>query len=299
MQALDFKDVMILPQLTDIGSRKEVNLEREFHFKYSPFVWKGVPIASSNMNTVTTLEAAEVLLANKMLPVAHKSFEWLGTAWSVGLDYDFKKSILTPIICADVANGGMTKFLHFVEKLRTKYPEKVIIAGNTVTDKITRALIEAGADVVKIGIGSGYVCRTREVTGVGMPQITAILECATEADILGAHVMSDGGCRTAGDVCKAFAAGADFVMLGSLLAGHVENGSQHYGLSSKTANDKFSGGMQQYKAAEGVHITMPHRGSLQTTLDTIMGGLRSCCAYVGARDIGSLSSHAEFIQVVP
>lgn len=296
---LDFKDVLIEPRYTEIESRSQVNLVRRFKFKYSEFQWEGVPIASANMDSVTTPDVVNVLLQNRMLPITHKTTPLLGAIQSLGLDYNFKDPIHSPIICLDVANGGMLKFLRFVSKMRELHPEKVIIAGNVVTKNETDNLIQAGADVVKVGLGSGQVCTTRKMTGVGIPQFTAIQECSNRASIIGAHIMSDGGCRESGDICKAFAAGADMVMIGSMLVGHAENGTEYYGLASQKAHEKFIGKMPNYKAAEGVHITVPHKGGLQETLNTIMGGLRSCCSYVGAKNLEELAVRANFVRVIP
>lgn len=296
---LDFKDILIEPRYTEIDSRSQVNLVRRFKFKYSDYTWEGVPIASANMDSVTTPEVANILLQNRMMPITHKSAPLLGAVQSLGLDYNFEDPIHSPIICLDVANGGMLKFIRFVSKMRELHPEKVIIAGNAVTTDVTHRLIDAGADIVKVGLGSGRVCTTRNVTGVGVPQITAIQNCAEMAGTRSAHIMSDGGCREAGDVCKAFAAGADFVMCGSIFSGHSENGQEYYGLASQKAHEKFIGKMPNYKAAEGVHIMVPHKGGLQETLNTIMGGMRSCCSYVGAKNLEELAVRANFVRVIP
>jgi GMP reductase len=302
--ALDFDDVMIRPKRSSIESRKDVDLHRDFHFKYSDYKWNGIPIISANMDTVTTHAVYEKMVENHMLAAMHKSYrpcvgDRLNVITTLGMSAADEElpEINTNFLCLDVANGYMEKFVRFVERARSVYNNAVLIAGNVVTPEMTEALILAGADVVKVGIGSGFVCETRNVTGVGVPQLTAVMECADAAHGLGGHIISDGGCRVPGDVCKAFAAGADFVILGSMLAGHAENGSTFYGLSSKTANEKFAGGTKEYRAAEGREVILTPKGPIQDTLQQITGGLRSCCSYVGAFKLKDLPKCCTFIQV--
>lgn len=299
--ALDFDDVMIRPKRSDIISRKDIVLMRNFRFK-SKTNWIGIPIISANMDTVTTAAVANKMTENGMLAGLHKSTSFPvkridQCITSLGIDDRCEALIETPFICLDVANGYMERFVRFTEKARKAYPHHILIAGNVVTPEMTESLILAGADIVKVGIGSGFVCETRNVTGVGIPQLSAVMECADAAHGLSGHIISDGGCRNPGDVCKAFAAGADFVMLGSMLAGHNENGTKFYGLSSKTANEKFAGGTKYYRAAEGREVTLESKGALQDTLRQITGGLRSCCSYVGAFRLKDLPKCATFVQV--
>ena len=212
------------------------------------------------------------------------------------------------MICIDVANGYREVFLNFVKKVRGEFPEKIIIAGNVATREMTEALILAGADIVKIGIGPGSVCTTRKVAGVGYPQLSAISECADAAHGLNGHVMSDGGCSSPGDVAKAFAAGADFVMLGGMLAGHDESGGEliedsggsyksFYGMSSAKAMETHYGEIADHRAPEGKEVRVPYRGPLEVTVQSILGGLRSACSYVGARRIKDLPKCTTFIRV--
>jgi GMP reductase len=207
-------------------------------------------------------------------------------------------------ICIDVANGYSEHFGDFVEKVRAEFPNITIIAGNVVTADMTQELILRGADIVKVGIGPGSVCTTRIQTGVGYPQLSAIIECADAAHGLGAHIIADGGCVCPGDVAKAFGAGADFVMLGGMLAGHDEGGGEvkdgkvtFYGMSSDTAMNKHSGGVAEYRSSEGRTVTVNHRGPIKNTVLDILGGLRSTCTYVGAPSLKQLSKCTTFIRV--
>jgi GMP reductase len=191
---------------------------------------------------------------------------------------------------------------------------------------MTQQLILSGADIVKVGIGPGSVCTTRIKTGVGYPQLSAVMECADAAHGLGGLVMADGGCTCPGDVAKAFAAGADFVMLGGMLAGHDQGGGQvitkvfqtnelevtmdgeqfkrefkqfvqFYGMSSKAANEKHFGGLKDYRAAEGKEVLITYKGNVSGTVQDILGGLRSACTYVGASQLKHLSKCATFVRV--
>ena len=207
-----------------------------------------------------------------------------------------------------MANGYSEHFVEFVKKTREQYPDKVIIAGNVVTGEMVEELLLSGADLVKVGIGPGSVCTTRVKTGVGYPQLSAIIECADAAHGLGGQIISDGGCTSPGDVAKAFGAGADFVMLGGMLAGHDESGGeiiqkdgkvfkQFYGMSSSTAMEKHVGGVAEYRASEGKTVEVPYRGEVENTLQDILGGLRSTCTYVGAQRLKELTKRTTFIRV--
>ena len=244
---LTFDDVLIRPKRSTLISRSDVNLVREFTFRHTEETWDGVPIVAANMDTTGLFSIAEILQGHKMLTCTQKfySTKEFSDAWENGVNSEFvavtcgstdesfellKRKMATnkglKMICIDVANGYREVFLNFVKKVRGAFPEKIIIAGNVATREMTEALILAGADIVKVGIGPGSVCTTRKVAGVGYPQLSAISECADAAHGLNGHVMSDGGCSSPGDVAKAFAAGADFVMLGGMLAGHDESGGE-------------------------------------------------------------------------
>lgn len=297
---LDFDDVLLVPKHSTITSRHEVTLRREFNFR-SGGSWHGVPIVSANMDSVTNAKVANIMHANEMLACC--AFDLTDPKQTFKIPtYKINppRLISDPYhwaVCLDVANGYMERFVGFVKKYRDTNPKAVIIAGNVVTPEMTETLILAGADIIKVGIGSGGVCSTRIKTGVGYPQLSAVIECADAAHGLGGHVMSDGGCKTPGDIVKAFAAGADFVMLGSMLAGHDENGRRHFGMASKRAAERFAGGLKQYRAEEGFEVKLPARGPLAATLQEITGGLRSACAYMGARRIKDLPKCATFVKV--
>ncbi|HVF63402.1 MAG TPA: GMP reductase, partial [Casimicrobiaceae bacterium] len=211
-------------------------------------------------------------------------------------------------VCVDVANGYTESFVRFVAKLRERYPHLVIMAGNVCTGEMTEELILSGADIVKVGIGPGSVCTTRKMTGVGYPQLSAIIECADAAHGLEGHICADGGCTTPGDIAKAFGGGADFVMLGGMFAGHEESGGEpivrdglefrrFYGMSSKVAMEKYAGGVAEYRAAEGKEVLVPFRGSVSQTASELLGGVRSACTYVGARRLRELSKRTTFVRV--
>ena len=328
---LGFKDVMIRPKRSTLKSRSHVSLEREFKFLHCATVWTGVPIMAANMDTVGTFAMAIALAKEKLFTAIHKHYsvqEWNDflrdltsemydyIAISTGTGKDDSKKIAAifeanpqlKFICIDVANGYSEHFVNFVQQTRKQYPDKVIIAGNVVTGEMVEELLLAGADIIKVGIGPGSVCTTRVKTGVGYPQLSAIIECADAAHGLGGHIISDGGCKTPGDVAKAFGAGADFVMLGGMLAGHTESGGeiieingekfkQFYGMSSTTAMDKHVGGVAEYRASEGKTVQVSFRGDVEVTLKDILGGLRSACTYVGASRLKEFTKRTTFIRV--
>jgi GMP reductase len=298
---LDFSDVLLKPKRSVIMSRNDVDLIREFEFRNGG-VWRGIPIISSNMTTITNRDVALKMEQNQMLACLPKNGNPWGlhaehTIRSFGLNEDIDLCINEKFVCLDVPNGYIEVFVERIQSVRDKYRDKVIVAGNVVSPEMTEALILAGADIVKVGIGSGSACATRLKTGVGYPQLSAVIECADAAHGLKGHIISDGGCVYPGDVAKAFAAGSDFVMLGGMLAGHTENGTEFYGMSSKRANDQFSGGLKDYRASEGHELKVPYRGNLENTIQDILGGLRSACAYVGARRIKDLPKCATFLRV--
>ena len=321
---LDFKDVLIRPKRSVISSRKEVDLNRTYKFKHSGYRWTGVPVMAANMDGVGTLAMAHALYQHRMFTCLVKNFttEYFDTTLQdIGHDHfavstgtserDFQRlsSIVNQhegikFICIDVANGYSETFGDYVEEVREAWPDKIIIAGNVVTADMTQELILRGADIVKVGIGPGSVCTTRIQTGVGYPQLSAIIECSDAAHGLGAHIIADGGCTCPGDVAKAFGAGADFVMLGGLLAGHDEGGGEvkdgkvmFYGMSSDTAMDKHHGGVAEYRSSEGRTVEIPYKGAVKTTVLDLLGGLRSACSYVGAPTLKQLSKCTTFIRV--
>jgi GMP reductase len=321
---LDFKDVLIRPKRSNLSSRKEVSLHRSFRFKHSQEEWTGVPIMAANMDGVGTFKMAKALHEHEMFTCLIKSYDLESfinnqdfiiansLAISTGTsDRDWSKlqqilNVFTSIkfICIDVANGYSEHFGDFVTKVRERYPLHTIIAGNVVTADMTQELILRGADIVKVGIGPGSVCTTRVQTGVGYPQLSAIIECGDAAHGLGGHIIADGGCTCPGDVAKAFGAGADFVMLGGMLAGHLEGGGEakdgkitFYGMSSDTAMEKHHGGVAEYRSSEGRTVTITYRGEVKNTVLDLLGGLRSTCTYVGAPSLKQLSKCTTFIRV--
>ena len=366
---LDYKDVLIRPKRSTLGSRKEVDLERGFTFRnYRPYVatdvlpdgypivqeqyrhYRGTPIMAANMDGVGTFEMADKLAEGNIFTCLVKTYSVNDlvnyfdsdmsertdyVAMSIGItDADLKKfrdvyeqtGSKLKYVCIDVANGYSSRFRDTVSDFRILYPNIVIIAGNVVTGEMTEELILAGADIVKVGIGPGSVCTTRIQTGVGYPQLSAVIECADAAHGLGGHIIADGGCTCPGDVAKAFAGGADFVMLGGMLAGHDEGGGQvitkiyetgevvklgdglydsvykekqfvaFYGMSSDAANTKHFGGLKEYRSSEGREVLVPYRGEIAKTVQDILGGVRSTCTYVGANTLKQLSKCTTFIR---
>lgn len=328
---LGFKDVMFRPKRSTLKSRSQVKLERTFKMMHSNTEWSGIPVMAANMDTVGTFEMALALSRLKLFTAIHKHYsleEWNNfvakapkdienyIAVSTGTGpHDFEKiseifnhNPQLRFLCIDVANGYSEHFVVFVKQARKKFQDKVIIAGNVVTGEMVEELLLAGADIIKVGIGPGSVCTTRVKTGVGYPQLSAIIECADAAHGLGGQIVSDGGCSTPGDVAKAFGAGADFVMLGGMLAGHDESGGEliekdgkniklFYGMSSATAMEKHEGGVADYRASEGKTVEVPYRGSVENTVLDILGGIRSTCTYVGASQLKELTKRTTFIRV--
>lgn len=311
---LGFKDVMFRPKRSTLKSRSEVDLHREFSFLNGQHNWKGIPIMAANMDTVGTFEMATALAQAEVFTAIHKHYtieQWanfLATsadsivnhiAVSTGtgpndaekLNHLLKQHPQLKFICIDVANGYSQHFVDFVKRTREQHLDKVILAGNVVTGEMVEELLLSGADIIKVGIGPGSVCTTRIKTGVGYPQLSAVIECADAAHGLGGQIISDGGCKIPGDIAKAFGGGADFVMLGGMLAGHDESGGDtieengetyklFYGMSSETAMDKHSGGVAEYRASEGKTVKIPYRGPVGLTIQDILGSLRSTCTYV-------------------
>ena len=326
---LDYSDVLFRPKRSTLKSRKEVDLRRTYKFKHSNKEWSGIPIIASNMDGVGELDVASSLAKHGIMTALTKQhdlqiingFKSIKDIFNyVALSCGTSKESFTRLnqilsehsyfqfICIDVANGYSENFSHFISSVREKHPSKTIIAGNVVTADMTQELILCGADIVKVGIGPGSVCTTRVQTGVGYPQLSAVIECADAAHGLGAHIIADGGCTCPGDVSKAFGGGADFVMLGGMLAGHKEGGGkiftqngidfiEFYGSSSEEANEKHYGGLANYRSSEGKKVKIPFRGGLDNTIRDILGGVRSSCTYVGALKLKQLSKCTTFIRV--
>ncbi len=353
---LDYKDVLIRPKRSTLKSRSEVSLERKCYFRnYEPDFpdncsddphYRGIPVMAANMDGVGTFAMADALGAQGIFTCLVKTYtaeELIDFYYGDGLnrtDYvamsigtgaaDFEKLCVVydkvrdnlKYVCIDIANGYSEHFAEHVREVRKRFPHLVIIAGNVVTGEMTEELILAGADIVKVGIGPGSVCTTRIQTGVGYPQLSAVIECADAAHGLGGHIIADGGCTTPGDVAKAFAAGADFVMLGSMLAGTDQGGGeiitkryqsneldaddkpvitekrfvQFYGMSSKTANEKHFGGLKEYRSSEGRTVLVPYKGDVAGVVQNILGGVRSTMTYCGAKQLKHLSKCATFVR---
>jgi GMP reductase len=327
---LDFDDVLIVPQKGGISTRSLVDFDREFDLPYSDGILRGPGIIAANMDGVGTFEVARSLsqlgmytaltknlseeslisffregLETDELHAADYSFYSMG----IGMD-DFKKfsnvdaQVGIERICIDVANGYMDAFYDHVAFIRERWPHVTIMAGNVVTPEGVEAAYKAGADIVKVGIGSGAVCTTRIVTGVGYPQFSAITETVEAAESLGVLICSDGGCKSSGDVAKAVAGGADFVMLGSMFAGTIEGGNvaddgtvNFYGMSSKTANDKHFGGLKDYRSSEGRTVKLASKGHIEPIARQILGGLASACTYSNCTSLDQLPLMAQFAHV--
>ena len=326
---LDYSDVLFRPKRSTLKSRKDVDLNRKYTFKHSRSSWKGIPIIASNMDGVGEIDVAKKLSSHKLMTALTKQHDinQIGTIYKKNIFFDsialscgtskdsynrlnsiLKKYPKFKFICIDVANGYSENFSNFVSEVRKKYPKKTIIAGNVVTADMTQELVLSGADIVKVGIGPGSVCTTRIQTGVGYPQLSAVMECADAAHGLGAHIIADGGCTCPGDVAKGFGAGADFVMLGGMLAGHKEGGGdiidengtkfiEFYGSSSEEANEKHYGGLANYRSSEGKKVKIRMKNSLDSTIRDILGGVRSSCTYVGASSLKQLSKCTTFVRV--
>ena len=329
---LDFKDVLIRPKRSTIRSRADVDISRQYIFRHAKrnFPDDMVPVIAANMDTVGTFEMALELAKHKLICCIHKHYsveEWVEfatknpsivpyiVATSGMNDQDEEKlgKIIEAIpqinaICLDVANGYSEHFIALVKRTRERFPEHILMAGNVVTGEMIEQLLLDGADIIKVGIGPGSVCTTRKKTGVGYPQLSAVMECADAAHGLNGHIVSDGGCTNPGDICKAFGAGADFVMLGGMFAGHDESGGElvekdgrkmklFYGMSSETAMKKHAGGVAEYRASEGKTVRIPYRGPVTETVQDLLGGLRSTCTYVGANRLKELTKRTTFIRV--
>jgi GMP reductase len=329
---LDFKDVMIRPKRSTLSSRAQVDITRSFRFLHSGLEWTGFPLIASNMDSTGTFAMARALAPFGAMVALHKHypaehligflksdvagnvFYTLGTTADDREKLDKVKAQAPPTkISIDVANGYTQIFLDAVARTRDQNRDAIIMAGTVVTGEMAEALILAGADIVRVGIGSGSVCTTRDLTGVGYPQLSAVIECADAAHGLKGHVCSDGGCTVPGDIAKAYGGGADFVMLGGMLAGHEECegelryelrggeqvpvAMQFYGMSSETAMNKYHGGVAEYRAAEGKTVEIPHRGSVTGTMQTISGGVRSMMTYIGATRLKEVPKRTTFVLV--
>lgn len=332
---LDFDDVLIRPKRSIAPSRASIDLRREYRFRAAVegAGWSGIPIIAANLDTTGTMPMAEALHDLNMLTCLHKYYPLddlidffknsparASTFYTLGIrDEDFDKlrlfvgkaPDLAGLICIDAANGYTKYFVDRVKQVRELCPNAAIMAGNVATPEMVQELvIEGRADIVKVGIGPGSVCTTRKMTGVGYPQLSAVIECADAAHGNKGHICADGGCRTPGDIAKAFGAGADFVMLGGMLAGAEEcdgewvaadgqkKSLKFYGMSSREAQEKHHEGVKDYAAAEGKCVEVAYKGPIKDVLQEITGGLRSACAYVGADRLKDLFKCCTFVRCV-
>ena len=322
---LNYDDVLLKPKRSTLSSRRYVDMTRTFTFRNSKESYTCCPIVASNMDGVGTFSMAKVLQDYKMMTVITKSTTPEQWKQAVGdgiklkylsvctgakrntKDNDTMHNVLknypdVKFITIDVANGYHEHFVDFVKQTRDEYPDKTIIAGNVVTAEMTEQLILSGADIVKVGIGPGSVCTTRIMTGVGVPQFSAVVECADAANGVGGHIMADGGCVEPGDVAKALGGGAHFVMLGGMLAGHneselpvVDGEREFYGSSSDRAREVHGKSKAGYRGNEGRAITIPDRGPVKETVEDMLGGVRSACTYIGARRLKDMPKCATFV----
>ncbi|MHA2340721.1 MAG: GMP reductase [Candidatus Hodarchaeales archaeon] len=321
---LDFNNVLIRPKRTVLNSRSNVNMEREFTFPHSKQVWKGVPIIAANMDTTGTFGVYDVLSKHNMITCLHKFYgekdfknKELNPDYfmiSTGINFDKLKELKSTLtitqakwLCIDVANGYMKKMVEYCQLIRREFPNLIIVAGNVATREMVEELIINGkVDVVKVGIGPGSACLTRMKTGVGVPQLSAIIECADAAHGLGGFIIGDGGITCPGDMSKAFGGGADFVMMGGQFAGHDENPGEvveengkkmklFYGMSSEHAMKKHYGKMANYRSSEGREIKIPYKGPLENTILDYLGGVRSTCTYINAKCIKHIPKCTTFI----
>jgi GMP reductase len=328
---LDFSDVLIRPKRSTPTSRADVDITRTFRFRHTGAEWTGFPLIASNMDTIGTFSMARALFPSKAMVALHKyysadklveffkhnesqnAFYTMGTTKADREKFGHVKSkVRLPKLSIDVANGYTEIFLDSVKRTRSENPDAILMAGTIVTGEMAEALILAGADIVRVGIGSGSVCTTRDLTGVGYPQLSAVIECADAAHGLKGHVCSDGGCTVPGDIAKAFGGGADFVMLGGMLAGHDECegklryetrggekipvAMEFYGMSSETAMLKHHGGVAEYRASEGKTVEVLYKGRVSDTMQDIAGGLRSMMTYIGAVKLKEVPKRTTFVM---
>jgi GMP reductase len=334
---LDFSDVLIRPKRSTLTSRKSVELERSFTFMHSGRTWTGVPVSAANMDTTGTFEMARALVRHKMITALHKhySLEQLAAffedfsapdyvAYSLGIrDEDFAKlrQVLGAglgrhfnFVVLDVPNAYLERFILKVEELRVLCPDHTIIAGNCVTNEITEEILLRGADIVKVGIGSGSACTTRRMTGVGYPQLSAVIECSDAAHGISnpetgvGLVMSDGGAVYPSDAAKAFCGGADFLMSGQFFSGFEQSGGEmverdgerfkeYYGMSSSAAMENHYGGVAKHRASEGRDVLLPYKGDVNDFIDELFGSLRSTATYIGALKLKEFSKRTTFLMV--
>lgn len=331
MRKLDFDSVRIVPQFSNVSSRSEVSL----NVNYSD-IYYGLPVIVANMYNTGTFEMASALADSKINVCLHKHYPLSeltrflqiksgAFAWpSFGIsDEDFNsiKCVNPWRLCIDVANGHMARLHDFIKKLKDWSPNLIIMAGNVGSPEGFELLAREGVSAVKAGIGNGGHCLSSNMTGIGYPQFALVQDCLAIAEETGVLLISDGGIREVGDICKGIGAGAHAVMCGSLFTGYAENAGEWrtahpfqkdeqgklvpfgekqlrvYGMSSKHANETHSGGMKNYRAAEGRESWVAHKGELSELIQNIKGGLASSCAYQGFRSVQALRGNAHFVEI--
>ena len=328
---LDFSSVLIKPKRSFLNSRSEVDLVKTLKFRNN-YEWSGIPIIAANMASVGTFEVYNELSKNKIITAFHKFYKLQDykdaeTNLGVRLDPDYfmvscgiresdyenlceiVDNMEVRFINLDVPNGYIPNFVSFCKKIRVKYPNVVLSAGNVATSEMVESLImEADVDIIKVGIGPGSVCTTRKITGVGIPQLSCIMECADAAHGLGRYIIGDGGITCPGDLSKAYCGGADFVMMGGCFAGHLENPGEviekngqkykiFYGMSSNHAMSTHYKKKETYRAGEGKVVEIKYKGEINNTVSEYLGGLRSTCTYIGAENIKHMSKCTTFVLV--
>lgn len=332
----DFDDLLIRPQRSTLESRSQVDITRFFNFYHSPKYWTGTPIMCANMTSIASIKMAKALVDHNMIACLHKyhkiedlislfkeNEKYLENIWvTIGPSNQdlvvlkqLQKEKIYPNIVIDSANGHIEKFVQFCKIVRSQNQDAIIMAGNVcVPECVSELIIHGGVDIVKIQIGPSQVCKTRMITGVGYGTISCIDECSTIAHGLKSKdrclglVCSDGGIKNPGDVCKAFVAGADFIMIGSLLSGTdectdewIEKDNKKYmkytGMSTHYIQSELGLEQKKYRASEGKVILVENKGSVSNVLREILGGIRSCCTLIGATSIKDMNKCGQFIKV--
>ena len=322
---LDFSDVLIEPCESEITlTRKNVDIEIEW------LDTTATPVIVSNMLSTGTYKIANILTPERIFTFIHKEYtveqhinelekmkdrRFIAITSGVRLQ-DREKTIEViskfpdiGIINVDIANvyANIQGMIDTIKLYREKFPNIQICAGNVATASPIQKFVKAGATLIKVGVGSGAACRTRSEVGTGVPQLSAIMDCYTEAQKYGAEIISDGGCVTAGDVCKAIGAGAKMVMIAGMVSKSEEcdniveiDGKKYvnfYGLGSTTMYNRTNPTEQEYRPNEGRELLIPCKGSIKSILKQIQGGLRSVCTYVGAKHINELYERTTFVRV--
>lgn len=332
--ALAYDDVLLVPRRSAVGSRQEVNLATRLSRRLD----LGIPVVAANMDTVCEWEMAVAMaqmggvgIIHRFLPVEEHAGQiekakeaganlLVGAAMGVGDDLTQRAKTCVAagadILVLDIAHGHAEHALGAVKVLKHEFPEVDLIAGNIATGQGAIDLVEAGADAVKVGVGPGGVCTTRVVTGVGVPQVSALYDVVKSG--VEAPIIADGGIRAGGDIAKALALGADSVMIGSILAGTRESPGEVE--ETSTGPVKRVRGMASLEAAvlraarrgaeledeyfehrspEGIERRVPYRGTAEEVVRSLMGGVRSAMSYLGAADLETFRRNARFVRTTP